>query len=418
MLKNLSVQGFKSLRDTGPIELAPLTVFFGPNAVGKSNLLDSVVLLSRLATARTAAEALKGIRGQPLELFSFPAEGGLPLLLEQQEARCRLRTILETGPGQLDYAVELGISPASGQVAIHDETLIRLSSKGRAIGNPLISKADASLRIRRRTKPAHPWQEELPLNHTCLSNRRYSGREYAPIEQARELLASVRTYYLDPRTAMRQAQPPQEVDDIGPRGEHLGPFLYRLQAKKPKAFAAVERTLRSLIPSVDALHVELDMQQGMVNVEVRQDGTPFSVRILSEGTLRVLALVCVAVNPWSGPVIAFEEPENGVHPRRIELIAQILGSLALRDQAPRQVLLTSHSPLFCRAIYTMSRQRPERVSLFHAVREGTDTRFHRLDASPLFHDQEIRAALRSARGEDVVDEDVLEALIVRGLLDA
>jgi hypothetical protein len=59
--------------------------------------------------------------------------------------------------------------------------------------------------------------------------------------------------------------------------------------------------------------------------------------------LRVLALCAIAVNPWNGPLSAFEEPENGVHPRRLELIADLLTSLALEQG--RQLVVTSHSPL-------------------------------------------------------------------------
>src|SRR4030042_1642376 len=106
----------------------------------------------------------------------------------------------------------------------------------------------------------------------------------------------------------------------------------------------IKRTLRSLIPSVDDLVVDLDKQRGTLDIQIQQRGTKFSSRVISEGTLRVLALCTIAVNPWSGSLLAFEQPENGVHPRRIELIAQLLASLATEQK--RQVIVTTHSPLF------------------------------------------------------------------------
>ena len=75
MLKQLLVQGFKSLADI-EVEFPALTVLFGPNASGKSNLLDALLILSRIATERTLANSFSGpVRGYPAELFRFPLCG-------------------------------------------------------------------------------------------------------------------------------------------------------------------------------------------------------------------------------------------------------------------------------------------------------------------------------------------------------
>ena len=413
MLRALTVKGFKSLVDVGPIRLAPLTVFFGPNAVGKSNLLDAIVLLSRLATARTIAEALEGpVRGQPLELFSFPEGAGLPGLLSRERAAFQLESELTTAGRQYRYNVELTIAPASGIVTVRNEYLAPLTTRGKLRGKPVIERHNGVIRIRRRTKPAHPWEEPVGLNHALISNPRYTGKEYAAIETARSVLSSFRSYYLDPRVAMRRGQPPREVGDIGPLGEDIAPFLYRLRAEKPKIFRTVGRTLSTLIPSVDDLAIDLDERRGVVNIEVLQGSTPFSSRIVSEGTLRVLAVLCVATNPWGGSLVAFEEPENGVHPRRIELIAEILGSLALGEDSHQQVILTTHSALFCSSIMRLARKNPGKVSIYRTIRESGRTRFMPLQWGPLFTDQEIRDGL-TASSEDAV----FEGLLLRGLLD-
>lgn len=74
--------------------------------------------------------------------------------------------------------------------------------------------------------------------------------------------------------------------------------------------------------------MQLDERRGTLDILIRQGGVEYSSRVVSEGTLRVLALCAVAVNPWAGSLLAFEEPENGVHPRRLDLIARLLMSLA------------------------------------------------------------------------------------------
>src|SRR6266568_1462755 len=65
MLKHLKVHGFKSLADV-EVSFPRLTVLFGPNAAGKSNLLEAVQLISRIATSRTLSDAFASpVRGYP-----------------------------------------------------------------------------------------------------------------------------------------------------------------------------------------------------------------------------------------------------------------------------------------------------------------------------------------------------------------
>jgi predicted ATPase len=145
-------------------------------------------------------------------------------------------------------------------------------------------------------------------------------------------------------------------------GEDIAPFLYRLRAEKEREFKTVVRTLQTLIPSVEDVTVDLDKRRGTLDIIILQNGTEFSSRIVSEGTLRVLALSAIAVNPWGGSLVAFEEPENGVHTRRLELIAELLTALALEQGC--QMVVTTHSPSFCGAIFRRWRVYPDDIGLF------------------------------------------------------
>ncbi|MBW2079067.1 MAG: AAA family ATPase [Deltaproteobacteria bacterium] len=413
MLKRLRVKGFKSLAD---IEVAfpDLTVLFGPNATGKSNLLDALLVLSRLATERTITDALTGpVRGYPSELFRFPA-GGLAELHDQEKARFVLEADIETKRRMdlLRYRVAVDTEPKSGALSVVDEYLSRLSRTGSSMGSPALQIVGGEIHIRRKSKPARPRTEPVGLSHTQLSDMRFSGAEYLWIERARNELSTFRTYYLDPRVAMRRAVPPREVTEIGPLGEDLAPFLYRLRySEYEKYFHAIERTLKSIIPSVEDLTVDLDKKRGTLDIQIAQDGTPFSSRIISEGTLRVLALCAIAANPWPGSLVAFEEPENGVHPRRLELIARLLGSMTINQG--QQVIVTTHSPLFCQKILALQRDHPEKVALLiMRQKEGMSRCEPFQSVGPLFEDQEIKAALSSQ-----YENGWFEGLVLRGLVD-
>lgn len=133
MLKRLHVEGFKSLLDVD-IELAPFVVLFGPNAVGKSNVLESLFLLSRLATEQTVSLAFEPpLRGYPLEAFSLP-EQGLPGLLARKHADLTLeadiearRLVAKTKTRKyLRYRNRVRIHTATGAAEVRDEYLARL----------------------------------------------------------------------------------------------------------------------------------------------------------------------------------------------------------------------------------------------------------------------------------------------------
>jgi len=405
------------------MELAPLVVLMGPNATGKSNLLEALLLLSRLATEQTLAAAFEPpLRGYPLEDFGLP-EGGLEKMLQQDSSELTLEA--EVQPARafksskrtaepVRYRATIRIQPKTGLLEVADEFLVRLKRDGSYKQKPRIERSGDFLVVRQLGEAGAPRREPLGLNHTLVSNRRFTGEHrYPDFDRLRTELSAWQTYYLDPRIGMREPQPPREVTDIGPRGELIAPFLYRLKSSEAhrKYFRSIGRALRAAIPAIEDLDVELDPRRGTLDIVIRQDGTPYSSRIVSEGTLRVLALCCLAANPWPGELIAFEEPENGVHPRRIEVIADLLGSMA--DQGHSQVVVTTHSPTLIAAMYRRAQEVPGKIKIFRCAQHGRATEVSLLEPPALlWQDSEIRNALTGSE-----DAGLMEAMLLRGWLD-
>ena len=414
MLKRLHIKGFKSFKDID-VELPRFAVLFGPNSSGKSNFLDALQALSRAGTLRTLTDALaEPIRGHAIESFSFPP-GGLQALLGEKSASFEIEAELSVRKESFRYRFKTEIEPDSGRLTITDEYLAQLGAQGEPKGKPSIECVDKddgrSVHIRRKSKPAHPRQEEVGLNHTILSDPRLGGVEYRAIERVREELSGWRMYYLDPRVAMRKARPPSDVRDIGVLGDEIAPFLYRLRAENEKAFKSVSRTLKLIIPSVEEMTVDLDKRRGTLDITIRQDGIDYSSRVVSEGTLRVLALCSIAANPWGGSLLAFEEPENGVHPRRTELIAKLLHSLATEQE--RQVIVTTHSPLFCDAVLDLAGGQEGVVGLFNVQRLEQATSIKPFSAPGRLFDRHAIERQLATGPED----GVFGRLMLRGILD-
>lgn len=376
MLTRIHVQGYKSLKNV-QVSLSSLSVLFGPNAAGKSNFLDCLQLLSKLATSRTIKEAFEPpYRGKPLESFTF-REHGIRGSLEQGslsfsiEVDVRLsdtvvdavnrqikemrRSSSEEGDGtanakssgavrerNLRYRIELEMLPKSGILRVTDEYLAALTEHGEPTKKrrPFLSREVNRLHLRQEGQ-AHPSYFELYLDHSILSLPQYPPY-YPHLVALRKELENWQFFYFEPRERMRAANPVKEVRHIGLMGEELASFLNTLKALDPRQFQAVEKALRVIMPNVQGIGVEVS-NLGEVELTLKESGISVPARILSEGTLRILGLLSLAGAKEQPSLIGFEEPENGIHPARIQLIAELLKTRAASGET--QYVVTTHSPL-------------------------------------------------------------------------
>ncbi len=374
MLKRVWIDGYKSFEKC-EVRLPKLAVLFGPNAAGKSNFLDALQLLSKLGTSRTLKEAFDPpCRGKPIESFTF-AEDGLRGLLARDHLAFTLEADLylpdsvvdsvnreiqemrrpesdaaagKTGGSisrirerNLRYKVEVEMIPRSGVLRVKDEYLAALNTAGKPTGGrkPFIERIGDKIH-RRLEGQAHPTYFDRYLDHTILSMPHYPPH-HPHLVAARRELENWRFFYFEPRESMRAANPIKEVRHIGLMGEDLAAFLWTLKAHKPKQFGALEKSLHMLMPNIEG--IELDVNDlGEVEMRLNENGIFKPARILSEGTLRMLGLLALAGVEEGPSLVGFEEPENGVHPSRLELIADLLKTRT--DPAGEtQYIVTTHS---------------------------------------------------------------------------
>ena len=102
---------------------------------------------------------------------------------------------------------------------------------------------------------------------------------------------------------------------------------------------------RALLDDVARRLKDLDVERtekAELFLRVWEDNASYSNRLISEGTLRVLGLLAVLSPTCGSATIGYEEPENGVHPRRLRNIAELLRNAA---DGTRQILINTHSPI-------------------------------------------------------------------------
>ncbi len=419
MIKRVRIEGYKSFKSLN-LELRPLTVIFGPNASGKSNFLDALFFISQAVTQKNLKEAFRGHRGLPLESLYYGEEGYEGLLKKSSlrftfEVDIELSSVvikkveemveakrrgIDPKPSKkkviterlLRYRLSIEVLPETGYLRVMDERLCAIKSNGEEKKRrPFLEREGSRIHLRMEGQ-AHPIFHEIGLDHSVISTALYEPH-YPHIAAFRMELANWYTYYLEPRVLMREEVPLAEIESLGPRGENLAAFLNTLRHKHNKDFESFNLSLRRILPTETSIDIE-HLKEGRVGLRLSENGLSFSARLISEGTLRLIGLLA-AIHPKNpATVVAFEEPENGVHPVRLKIISDALMNAV--QEYGKQIIVTTHSPIL-----------PECFSdkdLFVCGKEKNQTVIRPfVSYGPLF---------RRLRGQDI--EHALEDRILRG----
>lgn len=406
MLTRLEVDGFKTFENLA-IDLAPFTVIVGNNAAGKSNLFDVVQLLANLAT-RDVSEAVKDMRGEPLELFRQTPGGRTRQIslaaevLVDPVVRDPWGSEVTLSHTRMRYEVTLErreTKPGIERIQVAREAVFPIMRKGdrwAELMQPSKAFRTAHLKYTRQK----PWltTEDRPEGLTFSvhqdgkqgRNRPASAAEatvlysitnaeFPHLFALREEMKYWRLLQLDP-ALLRKPVPATAADVLNADGSNLAAVLAQLKAETSTdlhpggVLSDIASELNNLIPGVAKLDAALHEASREYRIELTmRDGLPFNSRVISDGTLRVLALLTLLHDPRHRGLICFEEPENGVHPARIKQLVQRLRdmvtdpheSCAEGETAPlSQLLLNSHSPVVLSALVDKDRHPIEGAILF------------------------------------------------------
>ena len=188
-------------------------------------------------------------------------------------------------------------------------------------------------------------------------------------------------------SAMRSSDSFLSASKLEANGAHLAATLNRLVGidGPDEVYAKIIRDLADLIP-VTSLRVDRDIARELLTVMMAtQRGPELPAKSLSDGTLRFLALCVMEADPEATGLLCMEEPENGIHPARIEAMVRLVRRLAVdpeeepgSDNPMRQIIVNTHSPLLVQHQLT---DRPEDLLLAIQVSartsDGVKTRLTR-----------------------------------------
>lgn len=390
MLNKITISGYKSLQDT-VIQFAPFTAIVGRNNVGKSNVFDALQLLSNLA-GMPASNAFKPDhhRGDPIESFSSENHPHISMqcdfdLTDQSNSQRPL--------SKLHYQLELGF--LAEEFVFESEKLEDLTDSNKVKSLVVVSDKRTSTLVA-GVKEEQANYLTLPSPTSIFMRIVDDDRHPEVVALAREL-RSWRFFRFEP-DQMREPSPVLKTLELEPTGRGLSGFYYTLRENYKDRFQAAEHALRRGIPEAHNIHlIDTGDRRRLLAIE-RDDGREFTTRVLSDGTLRFLALLALAYAPEPPALVYFEEPENGVHPGRLPFIVDTLRSLSQRvsvDGRRTQVIVNSHSPYFVDLLQSSE-------LLIASINPKGQTRFQSVDNDILPTRQTLKEILES--GEQTLGE--------------
>ncbi len=378
MITRIEIDGFKTFEGFS-LDLQPFTAIVGPNASGKSNLFDALRFLSLLAQ-HDIPTATRRLRGEPEELFrrsggevskcmSFAVEVllgshgvddfGTTYKISGQRVRYRLAlALIENKDGTpVGIFVREETCRPIAKIADHgkfsDDIKIEYANRR----NSFIEKSPdgEGILIRQDGHNKHGSPRRVSLkeaSRTTLSTMTTS--EFPHLHALRDVLINIRFLEINP-TAARAENGRFEDRLMNADASNLAAVLAHQRQEtatdlRPDGVLAdVVADLASLIPSVRRIIIQDEPSQKRYSFSLEfHDGSIFSSRVISDGTIRLLALIAVLNDPRRRGTLCFEEPENGVHEGRIRMLVEILRNSAYISMDPTepsfQILLNTHSP--------------------------------------------------------------------------
>lgn len=355
--------------DAVELALEPLNVLIGPNASGKSNLINIMSILK--GAPRNLQEAIRRGGGTSEWLWKgherlIPAS--VDITVENPSRSMPLRYQLSFTEKRnrfhlWDEVLE-NVEPQQG----HNQPFFYYRYQK---GNPVVNVSNLDGGKTERFLQ----REQVHPEESILSQRRDpdSYPELTYFAKQVEQIGIYREWNLGPDSPLRLPQKvdlPQDV--LLENGANLGLVLNYL-ITKPKVKSSLMERIRTFYPHVEDIVTSIIGRT--VEVSFHEKGLQHSIPAarLSDGTLRYLCLLTVLCHPEPHLVTCIEEPELGLHPDILPEVADLLIDASSRTQ----LIVTTHSDVLVDALTEV----PESVII--CEKQGTSTHLRRLDRQTL-----------------------------------
>ena len=336
-LHSISIKGFKSIRHIENLPLGPINVLIGPNGSGKSNFIGVFPFLNAIHSGH-------------LQQYVIRAGGADKVL--HYGSKVTEELIIRLSFDEKNYEYEIRLKAADSDTLYIDSEF----TQSEHLGYQALKSFDI-ISIE-KVEPIFPESVENDIkNH----------------------LDSWRLYHFHDTSSGSLMKKTADLNDnrfFRPDGANLAPFLYYLREKHESSYSLIRRTVQRVAPFFDDFVLAPQrLNEDKILLEWRHKGTDayFDAASLSDGSLRFITLATLLLQPESlrPSVILLDEPELGLHPYAITMLASLLKQAA----AQTQIILATQSP------FLLDHFEPEDVLV--ADRVNGQTQLTRLDTASL-----------------------------------
>lgn len=339
MITQLSIKGFKTLKDFS-VSLTRVSVLVGPNNCGKSNVLRALSFLGAAVREGLPTAILKA--GGDSEVFSRTGDQHLEIGLEARFGKTSLKYLIGTATPTRAHGIE--------DLTTEGEYQVR-SSLGSDGSADLAIAGDDRSRV----------SGLVPGSILRLFSQRLGCPE--PIRRLHEFLGGVALadFSMD---RLRDKSRPAPGVQLQANGENLAAVLDRLHGDALATHKKIEREVSSVAPSITGIVTPTVDTHGNKVVGIVESDQTFKADSMSDGILLFIALSTVSQANGGRALVCLEEPDRGIHPRRIREILEQVNRVAA---AGSQFILTTHSPVLLNEF----RDYPESVLILDRPDEWT-----------------------------------------------
>jgi predicted ATPase len=311
-LTSIGVGGFKSIKDLQPLELRPVNVLVGANGAGKSNLISFFRLLNAIPAGK-------------LQEFIGRSGGASTLLYYGSKETPGLwaSLVFDGKIGRRVYYLSLRNTETDSLIFADEQ-------------------------VDSRTTAHSP-----PTRRLLGSGHRESLLTADDPPDLMAHLTGIRVFHFEDTSETAAIRRRGNIEDN--RGLHndagnLAAFLHALRQTQPEYYRRIVTTIQQIAPffeDFDLGPMRLDPNSILLNWKDRDSNHFFGPHQLSDGTLRTMALVALLAQPESDlpPVIVIDEPEIGLHPYALEMVASLVKSASVHSTvvlATQSVGLVNH----------------------------------------------------------------------------
>lgn len=315
-IKKITVKGFKSIRELNEFELKPLNVIVGANGAGKSNLIQVFKMV--LAMAQGAFQDFI-LRNGGADAFPFDGVKETPEIKIGFEFTSN--SLFSEGSNYYRFKM----TPSASETMMLSEERRYKDYNWKPYGSPAEESRLAE------QKNERSWDDH------------WNGVGYFVYDAISRWMV----YHFHDTSAtapMRRSEIVEDNQKLRGNGSNIAPFLRNLKEFSPKSYEKIRNAVQLVMPFFDDFLLDIIRQGESEKIKLmwKQKGTDYPMQPyhLSDGSIRFICLATALLQPNPPSTIIIDEPELGLHPEAIGILAELIAIAAKQTQ----VIIATQSP--------------------------------------------------------------------------